>query len=107
MGRDLARAFAAHEADPRVKVIVLGATGKIFCSGFDFRAADFSSLKREGNGDSPALPAMKGARRGALFALGCNKPTIAAIQGAAIGVGITAPLTCDLKVGGRRVLNCR
>lgn len=78
-------------------VSTLGATGKIFCAGFDFRAADFSSLKRN-DGDPPPTITDGSKRRGTLFALGCNKPTIAAIQGAAIGVGITAPLTCDLKV---------
>ncbi|KAI9003443.1 ClpP/crotonase-like domain-containing protein [Hyaloraphidium curvatum] len=96
MGAELSKAFADLEADPRVNVIVLGASGRIFCAGFDFRGSDFSSLKR--SDDGPAPPPASNKRRGALFALGSSKVTIAAIQGAAIGVGITMPLTCDLKV---------
>ena len=87
---ELSRAFTELEKDPRVNVIVLGATGKIFCAGFDFRASDFSSLERNDASNAPPIPEInKKQRRGALFALGCNKPTICAIQGAAIGVGST------------------
>jgi len=94
MGAELSDAFAAVDADRDIRVAVLtGAGDKAFCAGadMDFFAAQIA--QGEGGGsrvsrveDFPLL-----MRR-------LSKPTIAAINGYALGVGATIPLLCDMRV---------
>lgn len=87
-------ALLALEANPRVRVIVLSATGKSFCAG-----ADINWLKRAASnsfhdnlGDARALA-------GLLTTLhSISKPTIARIQGPTFGSGVGLVACCDIAV---------
>jgi enoyl-CoA hydratase/carnithine racemase len=89
MGRELTQAFRALDADPAVRVLVLTGAGRAFCAGADLGggSATFDSDRRaDGDSSGPLLLPWQ-----------LRKPVIAAINGHAIGVGITLPLTADVR----------
>jgi enoyl-CoA hydratase/carnithine racemase len=87
----MAEAFARVDADPTLRVALLTGTGDTFTSGNDI--ADFQARaagKRESSA-SRFLPTLSSMQ----------KPLIAAVNGAAIGVGTTMLMHCDLIVAAR------
>jgi len=91
---ELGAACAALEADAGVRVVVLAGRGKHFSAGADLnwmrRASD--STEAENLADSRKFAAML---RG-LSAM--SKPTIARVQGAALGGGTGLTAACDMAV---------
>ena len=73
-------------ADPSVRVALIAGSGGTFTAGNDLK--DFSNPKFA-QPDSPVLSFMQGL---AAF----EKPAIAAVQGIAVGIGVTLLLHCDL-----------
>jgi enoyl-CoA hydratase/carnithine racemase len=90
MYRQLAGHIQAADADDTVRVLVLTGTGDSFTAGNDM--VDFLNQKG-GFETSGAHLFMR-----ALFDFG--KPAIAAVNGMAIGVGVTLLLHCDLAYAG-------
>ncbi|MGQ3075860.1 MAG: enoyl-CoA hydratase [Ferrovibrionaceae bacterium] len=86
----LADGFAAAEADPAVRVILLTGAGGAFTAGNDLQ--DF--LARPPQGDE--APVSRFLRALATT----SKPLVAAVQGVAVGVGTTMLLHCDLVYAG-------
>lgn len=85
------------DADDDVRVVILTGTGRAFCAGADISAnADADSPFREGDGD-PALMDESG-RSLALRIFAMKKPVIAAINGFAIGWGLSFILPCDIRI---------
>ncbi|HEY8289707.1 MAG TPA: enoyl-CoA hydratase [Acetobacteraceae bacterium] len=84
-------AFQTADSDPRVRVVLLTGSGDTFTSGNDIK--DFQQ-RAAGNEASHASPFLS-----ALSAL--TKPLIAAVNGAAIGVGTTMLAHCDLIIAAR------
>jgi enoyl-CoA hydratase/carnithine racemase len=86
----LESALTLADSDDRVRVLLLSGSGGTFTSGNDL--ADFldsSFIVR----DSPVVRFMN-----ALFS--ARKPIVAAVEGMAIGVGVTMLLHCDLVYAG-------
>lgn len=79
----------AAAADPSVRVVVLGHTGPVFCSGMD--------LKETAGSDAESMPVREfPALLGALWTL--PKPVIARIGGAARAGGLGLLAACDIAV---------
>jgi enoyl-CoA hydratase/carnithine racemase len=84
-------AFASADADPAIRVVLLTGTGDTFTSGNDIKDFQQRAASRNSSAASPFLTALSTLR----------KPLIAAVNGAAIGVGTTMLAHCDLIVAAR------
>jgi enoyl-CoA hydratase/carnithine racemase len=97
MARELAEFFAACDRDDSVRAIVVTGAGRAFCAGAD--------LERGGDtfapGDQAAERARAEVRRTPLHPWEVRKPILAALNGAAVGVGLTMPLQYDLRIAAR------
>jgi enoyl-CoA hydratase/carnithine racemase len=78
------------ENDPAVRAIVVTGAGRGFCSG-----ADMEDLERGAEG--AAEPALRNRPRPRFFPMTVRKPIIAAINGAAAGLGLVEALYCDVR----------
>jgi 2-(1,2-epoxy-1,2-dihydrophenyl)acetyl-CoA isomerase len=83
--------------NPEVRVIVLAANGKHFCSGADVRGMA-STMAAPRLAGATIRTLMQGAQRLIAAVLDCGKPVIAAVQGPAAGMGCHLALACDLIV---------
>jgi enoyl-CoA hydratase/carnithine racemase len=106
MGDELIDAFDAADADDEIKVVIVTGAGRAFCAGAD--------LERGGNtwgNHAEYLAAQDTARRYAGDGGGqvtrriydFNKPVIAAINGPAVGVGVTMTLAMDIRLAAPNV----
>jgi enoyl-CoA hydratase/carnithine racemase len=82
----MAEALRAAQADGDVRAVLITGQPGIFTSGNDLE--DFIQRPRQGM-DSPVFQFMQAL-------LACDKPVVAAVTGAAIGIGTTMLLHCDL-----------
>jgi enoyl-CoA hydratase/carnithine racemase len=85
MYRQMAEALDAARADPAVRAVLLTGQPGIFTSGNDIE--DFMQ-RSPGTTESPAFVFMRAL-------MDCDKPVVAAVTGAAIGIGTTMLLHCD------------
>jgi enoyl-CoA hydratase/carnithine racemase len=98
MGRELAAAFVRADSDDAVRVVVLTGAGKHFCAGADISGGADSF---GGNPSTDLFGDAAAPRRGGSFIeaiFNCRKPSIAAINGAAVGVGLTLTLPMDIRI---------
>ena len=101
MGREITAAFQRADADDAVRVVIVTGAGRAFCAGADISdgAGSFGDTdKLFGDaGKDAAAPRQGGGFIEAIF--NCRKPSIAAINGAAVGVGLTMTLPMDIRLG--------
>lgn len=98
MGRALARAVRAAGRDDRVRAIIITGAGRAFCAGADV-SAGAASFDMAGEGAGNFGAGQRGTEDSFIHALfESQKPTIAAINGPAVGVGITLTLPCDVRI---------
>jgi enoyl-CoA hydratase/carnithine racemase len=96
MMRELIAAFDQADADDDVRAVIVTGEGRAFCAGADLgRGGEtFDWREREAEGPVPR----DGGGRVALRIFECTKPVIAAINGPAVGVGITMTLPMDVRI---------
>jgi len=94
MADELGHAMDRADHDEDVRVVILTANGKDFCVGADLSGGGFDFDLAEGPGAEWQEPAGRCSKR--IYTM--NKPVIAAIQGAAVGGGITITLSCDYRL---------
>ena len=102
MGADVVAAFRSAREDDDARVVILTGAGRGFCAGVDLEALKASyaeAAKQEAGGDAgPKLGEEEFIRVLPLELQEYPKPVIAAINGHAIGVGITMALPCDIRI---------
>jgi enoyl-CoA hydratase/carnithine racemase len=98
MGRALARAVRAASDDDAVRAIIITGAGRGFCAGADVSAgADSFDIGGQGAGNFGSE--RRGTQDSFIHALfESKKPVIAAINGPAVGVGVTLTLPCDVRI---------
>lgn len=99
--RSLIDEVVRADEDPDVRVIVFtGAGERAFCAGFDLKDIQ----QRDAAGQRYQLPMRTPYRNPFEVVLECNTPTIAAINGAAVGGGMELAAACDLRVIARTAI---
>ena len=91
MNDEIGSALDAWEADEGIGAVVLTGAGRGFCAG-----ADLDDLMAGSNAEE-----MKAIYDGFLRIAHTPLPTIAAVNGAAVGAGMNMVLACDLVLAGR------
>lgn len=101
MGAELVRAFGMADADDSVGVVVLTATGRVFCAGADVSAGAGAFDTQSGEGAKNFGARGEGTRADSNFIkamMNCRKPSLVAFNGSAAGVGLTLTLPCDIRI---------
>ena len=97
MGIEYFDALDKAAADPKVRVIVVTGAGKGYCAGADMgtlQALPSAATTSEGNKDNgPSI--LDGRMQDEITRL--PKPVIAAVNGAAAGLGMVQALMCDIR----------
>ena len=95
MGAELIEAFDRADRDDEVRAVIVTGAGRGFCAGMDLQAggSTFDYGERP-DGEVPR----DGGGRVVLRIHECLKPVIAAINGPAVGVGITMTLPADVRL---------
>jgi enoyl-CoA hydratase/carnithine racemase len=110
MAEELIDAYTRASDDDGVGAVVVTGAGKAFCAGMDLsvggnvfgldEALSPSLAELDAGWDDPAL--VQGVRdtggRVSLAVYDCKKPVIAAINGAAVGIGATMTLPMDVRL---------
>jgi len=103
MAEELIDAFERADIDDDVKVIVFTGKGRFFCPGADLSRGEgtFDYDNREDfDGERDLIDGVHrdGGGRVALAIAALRKPVIVAFNGAAVGVGSTMTLPCDIRI---------
>jgi len=87
------------QVDPEVRSVLLAAQGEVFCSGMDLRESTVSDAGKPGFDPRSTSVALKsGVHRIILGLWQLDKPTVAAVGGAAVGPGAHLALACDFVI---------
>lgn len=90
MVRDIVTAMDAAESDPNVRVVIVTGAAPAFCAGANL-----------GNLAEATRESLLGIYEGFLRVARSPLPTIAAVNGAAVGAGMNLALGCDVRVAGK------
>jgi enoyl-CoA hydratase/carnithine racemase len=96
MGEDIVNVFDQLKDDEKVRVVILTGAGRGFCAGVDLEHLEEQANATDIKG--PRLGEERLVRELPITLLNYPKPVIAAINGHAIGVGITMVLPCDIRL---------
>ena len=97
MRDELIDAFGRADADDDVRVVIVTGAGRAFCAGADLSGGTgtFDYAKRD---DAGTDNHRDGGGRVSLQIFESKKPVIAAVNGPAVGIGVTMTLPMDIRI---------
>ena len=103
MMQEMIAAFDQTDADDSVRVVIVTGAGRAFCAGADLSAGGATFDYSTRGGQDKEARTVEGVQRdgGGLLTLRIYdslKPVIAAVNGAAVGVGVTMQLAMDIRM---------
>lgn len=112
MAEELVQAFDQASEDDAVRAVIVTGAGRAFCAGMDLATTHEANAFGLNESLRPTMQDLderlddpeivRGVRdtggRVTLAIFDCKKPVIAAINGAAVGVGATLPLAMDIRI---------
>jgi enoyl-CoA hydratase/carnithine racemase len=102
MCRELIDAFERADADDAVRVVIVTGAGKGFCAGADLGGGSQTFDSSARGGRESIEEHRDGGGLLTLRIYDSKKPVIAALNGAAVGVGITMTLPMDVRIASTR-----
>ncbi len=98
MMSELTRAMREAAEDNNVGAIVLTAAGRAFCAGADVDAVFKTNSENRDAGRAETTAATPEPTNWVTFLRSLPKPTIAAVNGVAVGIGVTQILPMDIRI---------
>jgi enoyl-CoA hydratase/carnithine racemase len=108
MQRELIEAFDAADRDDNIRAIIVTGAGRAFCAGADLssgadtfdRDSKRGAIRRlaDGRVDYSDANVRDGGGQVTLRIFKCLKPVIAAVNGPAVGIGVTMQLAMDIRI---------
>jgi 2-(1,2-epoxy-1,2-dihydrophenyl)acetyl-CoA isomerase len=100
MGDEVTHLLRTLRDDESIRVVILTGAGRAFCAGVDLEHLK-SHQRGENASSGPRLGEEDFLRKLPLEMLEYPKPLIAAINGHAIGVGMTMVMPCDVRIAAK------
>jgi enoyl-CoA hydratase/carnithine racemase len=97
MMNEMIDAFDRADADDAVRAVIVTGAGRAFCAGADLSAGG-ATFNADARADRPSGLNRDGGGLLTLRIYQCKKPVIAAVNGAAVGVGVTMTLPMDIRL---------
>jgi enoyl-CoA hydratase/carnithine racemase len=97
MGEEIVAAFTSAREDEAARVVILTGEGRAFCAGVDLDCLETHMAGQRAE-SGLQLGEESFVREWPLELVAFPKPVIAAINGAAYGVGVTMTLGCDVRL---------
>jgi enoyl-CoA hydratase/carnithine racemase len=95
---ELIDAFDRVDADDDVRVVIVTGAGRGFCAGADLSSGGETFSRGGSDVQTDAGVPRDGGGLVSLRIFDCTKPVIGAINGAAVGVGVTMTLPMDIRL---------
>ena len=114
MAQELIDAFNRASGDDEVRVVVVTGEGKAFCAGMDLstdgnvfgldesQVPDMADIEKRCAGEAVIDNVRDTGGLVTLAIYDCNKPVIAAINGAAVGIGATMTCAMDIRLASEK-----
>jgi enoyl-CoA hydratase len=96
--KELGDVWADVAADPQTRVAVITGAGKAFSAG-----GDFELIQGQADDLDVSLRSMEEARSIVYGMIDCDKPIVSAINGVAVGAGLSVAILADVSVIGENV----
>lgn len=101
MKDELVHVFGEADLDNQVRAVVVTGAGRAFCAGMEMQPEDGGHVfgYDHAEGEEPPVDTIRDSGGEVSLAIfNCRKPVIGALNGAAVGVGITMTLPMDFRL---------